>query len=112
MANIEGEKMYGKEFIFILMSTMPYDKSFNNKLYKKPEMILEQTASKGAVDTLDQLFNTYTVYSPLSVLGLSGLRITRSHSGLAKKFKEKHFHTYHACKIDVDVRSRDSFREP
>ncbi|GBM62855.1 hypothetical protein AVEN_35159-1 [Araneus ventricosus] len=52
-----------------------------------------------------------TVYSLLSVRELSGLRIIRAHSGLTKKFKEKHFHAYHACKIDVDVRSRDSFLE-
>ncbi|GBN67762.1 hypothetical protein AVEN_100160-1 [Araneus ventricosus] len=35
----------------------------------------------------------------------------RAHSGHRKKLKEKHFQAYHACKIDVDVRSRDSFRE-
>lgn len=33
----------------------------------------------------------------------SMLPIIQAHSILRKKFKENYFHTYHACKINVDV---------
>ncbi|GBM94946.1 hypothetical protein AVEN_97935-1 [Araneus ventricosus] len=59
MAIIEGEKVYRKEWIIILMSSMPYDKSIGNRLNTKPEMILEYSGSKGSVDTRDQLLKTY-----------------------------------------------------
>ncbi|GBM29732.1 hypothetical protein AVEN_156914-1 [Araneus ventricosus] len=38
---IKGEKVYGKDWIIILMSPMPYDKSIRNRIDKKPEMIFE-----------------------------------------------------------------------
>lgn len=44
----------------ILMSTLHNDRAVSTRDDKKPEMILEYNATKGAVDTLDQLVNTYT----------------------------------------------------
>lgn len=45
----------------ILMSTMHNIKEISNRPDKKPQMILDYNATKGAVDTLDQLVGTYTV---------------------------------------------------
>ena len=44
----------------VLMSTLHRDKTINNKEDKKPQIILDYNATKGAVDTLDQLVSTYT----------------------------------------------------
>lgn len=44
----------------LLMSTMHHDQTISNRPDKKPKIILDYNACKGAVDTLDQLLNTYT----------------------------------------------------
>lgn len=44
----------------VLMSTMHNSVEISNREDKKPKMILDYNASKGAVDTLDQLIGTYT----------------------------------------------------
>ncbi|KAM4036366.1 LOW QUALITY PROTEIN: piggyBac transposable element-derived protein 4-like [Anomaloglossus baeobatrachus] len=44
----------------ILMSTMHHDSKISNRDDRKPDIILEYNATKGAVDTLDQLIGTYT----------------------------------------------------
>ncbi|XP_069612129.1 piggyBac transposable element-derived protein 4-like isoform X3 [Ranitomeya imitator] len=44
----------------ILMSTMHHDAKISERDDRKPDMILHYNATKGAVDTLDQLVGTYT----------------------------------------------------
>ncbi|GBM96156.1 hypothetical protein AVEN_128296-1 [Araneus ventricosus] len=53
------------------------------------------------------------LYSILSIIRARIIRFPDYPCSLwtRKKIKEKYFHAYHACKIDVDIRSRDSFRE-
>ncbi|CAH2009351.1 unnamed protein product [Acanthoscelides obtectus] len=42
------------------MSTLHHDKAISDRADKKPQVILDYNATKGAVDTLDQLIGTYT----------------------------------------------------
>ncbi|CAH1999335.1 unnamed protein product [Acanthoscelides obtectus] len=44
----------------VLMSTLHHDKAISDRADKKPQVILDYNATKGAVDTLDQLIGTYT----------------------------------------------------
>ncbi|KAM3926735.1 piggyBac transposable element-derived protein 4-like [Leptodactylus fuscus] len=44
----------------ILMSTMHYDNAVSDREDRKPDIILDYNATKGAVDTLDQVISTYT----------------------------------------------------
>ncbi|XP_070604145.1 NADH dehydrogenase (ubiquinone) complex I, assembly factor 6 isoform X1 [Erythrolamprus reginae] len=44
----------------ILMSTMHHDNAISNREDKKPDMILDYNATKGAVNTLEQAISTYT----------------------------------------------------
>ena len=44
----------------LLMSTFHHSKEISERSDKKPQIIMDYNASKGAVDTLDQLVSTYT----------------------------------------------------
>ncbi|KAM3911226.1 piggyBac transposable element-derived protein 4-like [Leptodactylus fuscus] len=44
----------------ILMSTMHHDNAVSDREDRKPDIILDYNATKGAVDTLDQVISTYT----------------------------------------------------